>query len=794
MNRNRNTLFAASLAASFAIAAFARADDSTSLADGLFKRSLFDMAAKEYSAILAADPARPDRDALSYRLGECHRKMNRPAEALAAYRAAAEAAPKSPDGMRARLQIGLAELDSGRAAEAAPHLQSLAADATDDPTLREIALFNAAEAFFMSGDKATASTLYGIVRTISKDMDLVDSASMRIAETKAAQGDDTAVAEARALFRAIADRPAPPPIASEAIFRLARLAESRGETDEAATRYLELVDKYPGERRATASRLNAATACYDAERFVEARRIATEIIASPDRGGDFAPNVLCLRARAANRLEMRADALADYATLLKDYPDSTLAPFARYERIQTLHRDGRNAEALAEGDRFDNPPADLIDDLLWVLAQAADALPDPPGAVQRYRQLIRRAPDSPFAPHALYRLANLLQEQKAWAEASASYLEFRDKFPAHELVPAALFASACCLSIAGRDDEAIRDWQELITRFPDDGRVPEALYQRAMADVRAGRKDAAATALDTFIRRFPGNERRNDVSFWRGMIYHDAGDDAEAQRLLREVLASNPSRDIERESMFLLGQIARSQGRADDAAALLQPLLESAAKEKFSPENLDWLAQFQFERGDFAASALAAQALLDAGEDPVWRQAGFVLLARARHAAGDAPAAISAYRDALKIDVNSKYAPEAALRLGELLLDAGNADEAEASLSDAARRAAGPDFIGVRARATAALARAALARGDAESALRYDNAVYILFDDPEIVPAAMDHAISTLVSLKRDDEARTIASELAERYPDSQQAKAWKERLASAPAAPATTESEVSVP
>ncbi len=791
MRKNRQVLLAA-LAASLAVSAFAQSDDSTSLADGLFKRSLFDMAAKEYSSILAADPARADRDALSYRLGECYRKLNRLDEALAAYRVAADASPKSPNGLRARLQIGLAELDSGKAAEAAPLLQSLAADAAEDPTLRAIALFNAGEAFSMSGNKATAATLYGIVLGVTKDQDLVDSASIRIAEIKAAQGDDAAVAEARALFRSVADRPATPAIASEAIFRLARLAESRNETDEAAARYLELIEKYPGERRATASRLNAATACYEAERFVEARRLATEIIATPDRGGEFAPNVLCLRARAENRLEMRAEALADYATLLQDFPNSALVPFARYERIQTLHRDGRNADALAEGDRFDNPPADLLDDLLWVLAQSADAIPDPPGAVQRYRQLIRRAPDSPFAPHALYRLANLLQEQKSWLEASASYLEFRDKFPAHELVPAALFASGCCLSIADRNDEAIRDWQELIARFPDDERVPEALYQRAMADIRAGRNDAAATALDAFIQRFPTHARRNDVGFWRGMIFHDAGDDAEAQRLLREVLASQPSRDIERESMFLLGQIARSQGRTDDAAALLQPLLESSTREKFSPENLDWLAQFQFERGDFAASELAAQTLLDTSDDPVWQQAGFVLVARAKRAANDAPAAISSYRKAFEIDVNSRYAPEAAFRLGELLLDANKVDEAEAALSDAARRAAGPDFVGVRARATAALARVALARGDKEAALRYDNAVYILFDDPEIVPAAMDHAASILVELNRTGEAMTIASELVGRYPDSAQAKAWKERIA--PDTPAQVESEAHAP
>lgn len=776
-------ILAALAIAAAAVTASPAQDESAALANGLYSRGLFDMAAAEYSALLAADPAREGSDTLSFRLGECYRRTGRAAEALKAYQAAADAAPNSPDGLRARLQLGLAELESGKAAEAAPRLQALAADATDQPELRAAALFYAGEAFNAAGQPATAATLYDIVRQVAADQSTIDYATLRLASIKAAAGDDAGAASAQGLFRAIVDRPAPPEIAAEALFQLAQLAESRQKPEEAAACYLELFEKYPATPHAAASRLRAAWACFEAGRYADTRRFATEALA--EGKPETSPEALYLRANAERQLELRTEAIDDYATLLKDFPGYKFAPAARYERILTLYRDTRYADAIADGDKFADPPADLRDDLLWLLAEAAAAIPDQAGAVQRYRMLLRQEPDSPFAPQALYRLAYLLQEQKAFAEASASYLDFCARFPDHELAPAALFASGACLSSAGRGDEAIRDWQELVKRFPNDERVPEALYQRAIEDIRAKRNSEAAESLDALLERFPAFARRNDALFWRGMIFHDAGDDAEAQRLLRDLLAAKPSRDLEREAMFLLGMIAHSQGRTDEAAALLQPLLETAARGNFPPERLEWLATFQFDRGDFASSKAAAQALLDNTADPVWKQAALVLLARAGRASGDAPAAIDWLRLALALGVNSKYAPEAALRLGELLLDAGQIDDATSALNDAANRAATAAFIDVRARATAGLARAAEARGDKDAAVRYHFAVAILYDDAELVPYSLDRAAVLLAELGRAEESAKAAGELVERYPDSAQAKAWAARMAAEPAATA---------
>jgi len=119
----------------------------------------------------------------------------------------------------------------------------------------------------------------------------------------------------------------------------------------------------------------------------------------------------------------------------------------------------------------------------------------------------------------------------------------------------------------------------------------------------------------------------------------------------------------------------------------------------------------------------------------------------------------------LKTGASTTFAAEAALRLGELLSEAGQYDEAATHLEDAARRAASPEMIATRARAYFALANNAEKKGDDESALRLFMSVGLLFDDQELVPQSLERAIHLQESLGRPDEARALKEELKTRYP-----------------------------
>jgi hypothetical protein len=67
-------------------------------------------------------------------------------------------------------------------------------------------------------------------------------------------------------------------------------------------------------------------------------------------------------------------------------------------------------------------------------------------------------------------------------------------------------------------------------------------------------------------------------------------------------------------------------------------------------------------------------------------------------------------------------------------------------------------------------------------ALRYYLSIALLYDDPVLVPAALDKAASLHTALGHPAESEAIGRELFERYPESAQAKVWKARLSANPA------------
>jgi tetratricopeptide (TPR) repeat protein len=87
--------------------------DRQQLADGLFRRSLFELAAREYAALAKEPSGVSGMDNVLFRLGECHRRLKRTAEAEAAYKRLIEMFPSSPNVSRAQLQRALMLMEAG---------------------------------------------------------------------------------------------------------------------------------------------------------------------------------------------------------------------------------------------------------------------------------------------------------------------------------------------------------------------------------------------------------------------------------------------------------------------------------------------------------------------------------------------------------------------------------------------------------------------------------------------------------------------------------------------------------
>lgn len=747
------------------------------LADGLYRRGLHGLAIAEYAALLQAFPNTPEQDAIYFRMGESLRQEGRMDQAEQAFQQVVRRFPDSPYHPRAAFKRASLFLELEQYEGAVELFEALLLNDPPDEW-REAALYALAEALNRMGRESESLARVLLLLEVFPQGDFALHGRL-LKGGLLARGDAGARERALALFADLAETTAAPRIAAEARFQQARLLDDVGARDgEAATAYLQLLKDFPDDDRAYEARLPAAWACFRAERFADARRLAEQSLENPDLSTSRLAQWLYLKANCERRLMHPANALETYARLLELDLDDAMHHTVLYERALTHHRLGQSEAALAEAAQVvaDSPERDQ--DLLWLQAEASAALPDSHQAVQFYRLLLNRHPNAPVAPDALFRLAHHLQLQESWTEASRYYLKLAERFPNDPLTPRALFASGVALARAGQGAAALRDWGRLMEHHAGHDLVPESLYQKAMEEIRQERRRDALATLERFLREAPDSStRRPEAMFWRGVLLHDNEAWTDAEAALRAALDRHPEPAIEREARFVLGMTLHRLEREEEAADMLQPLLDAPVREKFSPDRLKWLSTFQFDRGAFSHAADAARSLVRIADTDAWRETGAVLLGRAEHALERFDKAAEAFSMALASGTGSAFMAEAALMLGTYHLDAGRLDEAAALLQKAARLARDGDQVGLRAAAFAGLARAADERGELSNAIRYNLSIGLLFDDDRWVPAALSNAAGQLMTLQRTADGTATARELIERYPESPEAVMWIERL-----------------
>ncbi len=86
-------------------------------------------------------------------------------------------------------------------------------------------------------------------------------------------------------------------------------------------------------------------------------------------------------------------------------------------------------------------------------------------AIQRYKQVLRRYPDSPLADDVAFSIAEAFYRSGQNTVAVRSYRAFIDRYPDSPFVPNARYKTACVTYREGRYDESIRQLSEICERF-----------------------------------------------------------------------------------------------------------------------------------------------------------------------------------------------------------------------------------------------------------------------------------------------------------------------------------------
>jgi TolA-binding protein len=365
------------------------------------------------------------------------------------------------------------------------------------------------------------------------------------------------------------------------------------------------------------------------------------------------------------------------------------------------------------------------------LAQKSKKSEDYQEAVRWYRDYLRSFPKDPAAAQNNFLLAELLFEDKRFADAALEYEKAAYSYPAHpksaDAGYAALLAYASLektVAPAERDalqrtgvDSALRFAQT----FPADPRTAAVLTDSAERLFALNQHDRAAAVAQQVIARQPAAEPGQRRVAWNvvALTAFDKGAFAEAERATSEVLALTPDKDPARAqlterlaaSVYKQGEQARAQGQLQaavghfervaivaptspvrataqyDAAAALITLKDWDAaaraledfrsrhpKHPLQDEVTSKLAVVYVERGSFAQAAAEFERMAGANKDPQLARAGLWQAAEMYEKAGARPQAIRTYERYIRQFPDPlEPALEARFRIATVMRDEGNA-------------------------------------------------------------------------------------------------------------------------
>src|SRR5262249_5632040 len=179
--------------------------------------------------------------------------------------------------------------------------------------------------------------------------------------------------------------------------------------------------------------------------------------------------------------------------------DMMIGKQARLARLQTLHRQGRGAEALALARQLENDYPDVY----WLVEGRGQMTRGDFAAAER--ALLKAVELAPESVEARFDLGTVLFEQRNYSAAADSFRRVTELEPGHG--PAYLRLGRCLVS-QGDQAEALRAFQAAVRYMPQQA---EAHRELGALLAREGRPDEAAAQLRQALQLQPGDTKAREL-------------------------------------------------------------------------------------------------------------------------------------------------------------------------------------------------------------------------------------------------------------------------------------------
>ncbi len=711
------------------------------IADGLYVRKLYDLAAPEYEKYLGQYPGDSSRPSAMYRLADCYSRLGQDAPAINTYRMLISEIGTGEFVGSAAFRLASRAFDQ-KEFQTAASLYAKAYENAKSPEIKITARYYQGKCLELTNKKNDARTAYEEVARTKENNPYRDAARLSVAyfalETNQKE-------QAFGLFENLASDAVKPVVKAEAeqLFKSTIALNAEGKWKQIAQ--LELM------------RLE-----YDSDKF-------SQILDSYAKnlnalGDDTKPGVLLIVANSYRQMGKHQKALEIYNQLLRQYSATPEAIDARYQRLLSLDQ-LRDPSLVKEVDTYlaTGPARDRADKAKLLKAQALVQQNDFALAARLYLELVNSSLPDAYKADCYYAAGYALSQIQDKERSIQAFSGLIDHFPNYKNVSKALLKRALLYQETKNYSAALKDFSTIIQSNGNSEERETALLQKALT---LGQQGEYAGMNDTFqqlLKEFPNSSGAAQANYWIGWTAFDQKRYADAIAPLIDARKRNPTEYDEKVSLRLiycyqtlnqpsdaarevdnfvkddpkriplvadacrwLGSIFYDAKQYDGAAKYLSLIAKNLDKTAFDKVVWLTLANSENQLQVFSEAIPAAKTYLEQATDPTDRARGFIALSLAQLGAKQFDDATKAAEQALDLQPEGRLNAEARMGIGEI----------------------------------------ELARGHYENAAKSYLSVAVLYEDPEVTPRALEKAYHAFQQAGNQDQASKTLSELKSRFPN----------------------------
>ena len=232
-----------------------------------------------------------------------------------------------------------------------------------------------------------------------------------------------------------------------------------------------------------------------------------------------------------------------YAKIVKLYPDSSNADYARYQ-----------------------------------LASLQLKRSDYGAAAASFRSMLKIYPKSKFLPDALYALGLAYFQQADYIESCEVFAKFQDEFKDSSLRPQALYMLGRSLISLGKLNQALGVFREIIKLNLLDIQLQEKVeYEIADCYYKLGQENEALSRFKLLRTKYPNSKLTPDILWWLGQYYYRSKDLNLARRYFSSLAKDFPDSQLIADAFYAIGLTFSDENKFDSAVDNFKMAIKLAA-------------------------------------------------------------------------------------------------------------------------------------------------------------------------------------------------------------------------